>query len=88
MNAGTELQTEKGADENTRIVVFQRLGQKVLHAVEDGTAALPDAHGRGVLVQVPVEVPDWLRSEKQRIEAFEQAAAAAMTHGGGQPRAD
>lgn len=66
---------ESAPGENPRIAMFQRLGQKVFYAVESGTAALPDSNGSR-LTQARVDIPDWLRKEKQRIEEFESAVAS------------
>jgi len=56
---------------NPRLDIFQRIGLKVFFAVETGEADLPDKDDVSKLTPTSVEVPDWLRKEKERIEREE-----------------
>lgn len=64
---------ESAPADNPRIAVFQRLGQKAVLAVEQGTALMPAPQDPSLLQDQPVDVPQWLRDEKRRIEEFETA---------------
>jgi hypothetical protein len=84
-NAGSVLEAyfpslynEERPTRNPRLDIFQRLGLKVFFAVETGKADLPDKDNASVLRPTSVEVPAWLREEKERIESEEHKMQFAL----------